>query len=105
MALHADLHAEGEVEPGRIDDAGAHIPRCCGGFTPCGCAATWTMAALTIDSFGQVARKDGVAPRSFIARRNLRNPVVAKHALIRDEAAGSRMVRIGTGGHGPVATV
>src|SRR5262249_29799018 len=98
MALHADFHASCGTQAGGIDDACTNIfGGVAASLDDANVLAAGTVASLAIDTFGEVAGEDGIAAGGVVVRWNLRNPVMAKHAFVRDEAAGSGMIGIGAG--------
>ena len=105
VALHANVHPQFRTQAGGIYDAAANLFHFCadasGGPHM---VASGSVAPLAVDAFGQVASENRVAAGRFVPCRNSRNSVMAEHALVGDEAAGSGMIGIGTRRHGPGAT-
>ena len=64
--------------------------------------AAGAMTALAVDALREFAGENGIAAGRLVSGGNLRNAVMAEHALVGDEAPGPRMLGIGARRHVPV---
>src|SRR5579862_2545570 len=103
MALHAQIHLQVRAEPRGVHDARPNVFRLrARGPHHLKMIAARTVASLAIDALRQFAGEDGIAARSVMSGGNLRDRVVAAHALVGNEAAGLGMRQIETWTHGPI---
>src|SRR6185312_2033232 len=78
MALQAHLHAQLRIQPGRIHNRSTNVFRFAARRAGSSdVLAAGSVTALAVDPLRQIASEDGVAVRSLIRRRNLRNSVMA----------------------------
>ena len=107
VALLADLHLAVVAEVDWIEDLAANLlQRSPWGLCRFDVGCAWAMATLAINTLRHGAAVHRICGEvTMRGWRNLRVPVVAEHALIRNGAARHRVVVVETGIHAPVAAV